>query len=83
MNKEYLEFLASKARHAPMRGLDNPPELAPHLFDFQRMSVDFALRAGNAGLFLDTGLGKTECQLEWCQKAIMLIRLTHTPTRAR
>lgn len=70
MNKEYLEFLASKARHAPMRGLDNPPELAQHLFDFQRMSVDFALRAGNAGLFLDTGLGKTECQLEWCQKAI-------------
>lgn len=70
MNKTYQQFLASKAISAKKRGLENVPDLAPHLFPFQRHSVDFALRAGCAGLFLDTGLGKTECQLEWCQKAI-------------
>lgn len=66
----YQEFLASKALRAKDRGLSKVPELSPHLFGFQRHSVEFALKAGCAGLFLDTGLGKTECQLEWCQKAI-------------
>lgn len=68
--KAYQDFLAGKAIRAKERGLDRVPELASHLFPFQRHSVEFALRAGCAGLFLDTGLGKTECQLEWCQKAI-------------
>lgn len=66
----YLDFLASKALRSPQRGLERIPELAPHLFPFQRHSVEFALRTGSAGLFLDTGLGKTECQLEWCQRAL-------------
>lgn len=70
MSKPYLQFLASKAIHAKPRGVERAPELAPHLFPFQRHCVDFALRAGCAGLFLDTGMGKTECQLEWCQRAI-------------
>jgi len=67
---EYEAFLASKAIRATERGLARVPELAPHLFPFQRHSVDFALRAGCTGLFLDTGLGKTECQLEWSQRVI-------------
>lgn len=66
----YQKFLMSKAVRAPARGLEKVPDLAPHLFPFQRHSVEFALKAGSAGLFLDTGLGKTECQLEWSQKAI-------------
>lgn len=70
MTPEYQSFLASKAVHAKERGLDRVPDLAPHLFPFQRHSVEFALRAGCAGMFLDTGLGKTEIQLEWCQRAI-------------
>ncbi len=70
MNKEYAAFLASKAIRATERGLGKVPELASHLFPFQVHSVDFMLRAGCSGLFLDTGLGKTECQLEWCQKII-------------
>lgn len=73
MTPEYAEFLASKAVRAKMRGLAKVPVLAPHLFPFQNQSVDFALRAGSAALFLDTGLGKTECQLEWCQNAIEAI----------
>lgn len=69
MKDEYAEFLASKAARAPLRGLSDVPDLAPHLFPFQRNSVDFALRAGVSGLYLDTGLGKTECQLEWAEHA--------------
>lgn len=66
----YKAFLASKALAAPQRGLSDVPALAPHLFPFQRHCVDFALRNGSSGCFLDTGLGKTEVQLEWCQRAI-------------
>lgn len=70
MYKHYQKFLASKAVRAKERGLTAIPDLAPHLFPFQRLSVEFALRVGAAGLFHDTGLGKTECQLEFCQRAI-------------
>lgn len=67
---DYLTFLERKAVNASHRGLRDVPELAGHLFPFQNLCVDFALRAGASGLFLDTGLGKTECQLEFCQKSI-------------
>ena len=70
MTPEYAKFLARKALRAKERGLERVPDLAKHLFPFQIHCVDFALRAGCSGLFLDTGLGKTECELEWCQKAI-------------
>ena len=69
MNPEYQQFLARKAMRAPLRGLDAIPSLAPHLFPFQRQCVEFGLKVGTTGLFLDTGLGKTECELEWCQHA--------------
>ncbi len=70
MNPEYAEFLASKAIRAKERGLKRVPELASHLFPFQAAAIEHNLRAGCAGLFLDTGLGKTECQLEWCYQAL-------------
>lgn len=64
----YAEFLASKAPRAVERGID-VASLAPHLFPFQRHCVEFLLRVGSGGLFLDTGLGKTACELEWCEHA--------------
>ncbi len=70
MTPEYKAFLAGKAVRAQERGLKKVPKLAGHLFPFQSSCVDFALRAGASGCFLDTGLGKTEIQLEWCQKAL-------------
>jgi hypothetical protein len=70
INQAYFDFLASKAMRAKVRGLDTVPVLAGHLFPFQRLCVDFNLRVGCAGLFLDTGLGKTECQLEWASQAL-------------
>ena len=65
----YSDFLASKAIRAKERGLSDVPQLAGHLFPFQRSCVDFALRAGSAGNFLSTGLGKTACELEWSAHA--------------
>jgi hypothetical protein len=66
---EYLDLLARKAVAAPLRGLPSIPDLAPHLFPFQSECVAFGLRAGCAGIFLDTGLGKTLVELEWCRHA--------------
>lgn len=66
---DYVQFLASKAAKAPMRGLDHIPALSSHLFPFQKAAVAHNLRCGSAGLFLDTGLGKTLCQLEWAEHA--------------
>ena len=60
----YHQFLASKAPSAIASGFD-PTSLPDHLFDFQQSCVEFAVRQGRTGLYLDTGLGKTRCQLEW------------------
>lgn len=46
-------------------GLDEVPALSDALFPHQRHCVDFALRIGRCALFLDTGLGKSLCALEW------------------
>jgi hypothetical protein len=66
----YAAFLQSKAVTPVIRGLDTVPDLAAHLFPFQRLCVEFALRVGSTGCFLDTGMGKTEVQLEWCNHAM-------------
>lgn len=66
----YSDFLASKAKRVNRRGLTTIPELAEHLFPFQAHAVAHALTVGTSGTFLDTGLGKTEVQLEWCQHAL-------------
>lgn len=68
---EYQKFIAQKRSGPVDRGIDVPADdLAPHLFKYQRHVVAFCLRAGVAGVFLDTGLGKTEVQLEWCQQIL-------------
>ncbi len=73
MKSEYQSFLDSKTIVAKERGISKVPELASHLFAFQSHCVEFSLRGGETGCFLDTGLGKTEIQLEWCQKLIEAI----------
>lgn len=67
---DYDKFIASKSIRASERGIKRTPELAPHLFPFQRLCVEHHLRVGAAGCFLDTGLGKTEVQLEFCHQAV-------------
>ena len=64
--QDYQTFLASKRLTVKPSGFDVAPEaLSPHLFDYQRAVVKWAIRKGKAALFLDTGLGKTPCLLEW------------------
>ena len=66
---DYQTFLAKKKLRAQDHGLKHIPNLAAHLFPFQKICVEFALRAGSAGNFLSTGLGKTACELEWAAHA--------------
>lgn len=68
MNQAYQDFLARKAPRAQSSGFE-PKQLPEHLFDFQKECVAFCLRQGRAGLYLDTGLGKTRCQLEWAAQS--------------
>jgi hypothetical protein len=69
LSGDYQAFLARKAAVAPKRGLEVLPTLSGSLKPFQRAAVSFLLECGSGGLFLDTGLGKTICQLEWATHA--------------
>jgi len=61
----YEDLLAKKRVAFVPHGFDQIPQLHPAMFPHQRASTEFALRAGAAALFLDTGLGKSFCALEW------------------
>ncbi len=67
MTPEYQQFLLAKAPRAHASGFE-PSTIPDHLFDFQKSCVEFAIRQGRTGLYLDTGLGKTRCQLEWARQ---------------
>ncbi len=67
VNNEYLDFLAAKAPKAIASGVE-PSEMPPHLFDYQSAATAFCIRQGRAALFLDTGLGKTVCELEFARQ---------------
>jgi len=68
MTPEYLAFLAGKAPRAHASGIE-PSTMPGHMFDFQKAATEFCLRQGRAALFLDTGLGKTICELEFAAQA--------------
>lgn len=65
--KDYFDFLASKTPVAQSVGFEPVPITAP-LFDFQRHATETCIRRGRAALFLDTGLGKTICELEFASQ---------------
>lgn len=65
---EYDEFLKTKKRRFTGEGkCIDPLRIHPKLFDFQKRVTSWACNKGRAALFLDTGLGKTFCQLEWAR----------------
>lgn len=66
---DYDAFIHSKVLRAPILGLATMPPLSGSLFPFQRDAVAFGLRTGSWGCFLNTGLGKTICELEWGEHA--------------
>lgn len=63
--REYQELLARKRVAFKPSGLRRVPSLNAAMFPHQAHSTEFALRAGCAALFLDTGLGKSLCALDW------------------
>jgi hypothetical protein len=65
--QNYEDFVAGKRRAEVGTG-HQPGELNPHLFDFQRAIVSWAVRRGRAAIFADTGLGKTLMQLSWADE---------------
>lgn len=66
---KYQEFLKTKEYHYENTGFDiDISELNSNLFDFQKQIVKWALKKGRCALFLDTGLGKTICQLEFANQ---------------
>ena len=74
---EYKEFIKSKIKRIKDSGFDiSESKLNKNLFDFQKYCVKTALKKGKYALFLDTGLGKTICQLDWAEK---VLEHTHKP----
>ncbi len=67
MKSDYAQLIARKTVTVQRHGIE-ASRFSPALFDYQRNVTEFALRAGRAALFLDTGLGKTVCQLEWARQ---------------
>jgi superfamily II DNA or RNA helicase len=66
----YAEFLASKRQTVASHGVPcDETRLPPALFDFQRHCAQFAIEKGRAGIFLDTGLGKTAIELAFADQA--------------
>jgi hypothetical protein len=64
----YEEFVAGKlALHLPT-GIDDATVDSPHLFDFQRDLVTWALRRGRCALFTATGTGKSRMQVTWSDR---------------
>jgi len=65
---DYLAFLKKKQVKIKQFGkVISKDAINPMLFGFQLDTVQWAVRRGRAALFLDTGLGKTFCQLEWAR----------------
>ena len=62
----YSDFIESKIIESVESGF-RPGKLNDSLFEWQAKITEWALRKGKAALFLDTGLGKTLCQLEWAR----------------
>lgn len=63
----YADFLAAKAQLADAGGFE-PAELPGHLFDYQKLLVEWAVRQGRGALFADCGLGKSPMALAWADQ---------------
>jgi hypothetical protein len=63
----YRELVAQKRTRFVPRGLQSIPSLHPALTQLQSHAVTFALQSGCAGIFYDTGLGKSFCELEFAR----------------
>lgn len=65
--QEYRQFIASKSMQERMAGIE-PRKTNGRMKDHQRIATEYALERGASALFLDTGLGKSFCELEWARQ---------------
>lgn len=63
----YDDFLRAKRIVCAPVGITTDPPLSASLFPFQAAVTRWALRRGRAALWLDTGLGKSRCAIEWAR----------------
>ena len=65
---DYQEFLKNKRfKYCATGKAVDKANINPILFEFQKDIVKWAVKKGRCAIFLDTGLGKTFCQLEWAR----------------
>ena len=65
--RDYYAFLSQKKRSARPRGFDLTLDVNPSMFGFQADVLQFLIGIGCGAAFLDTGLGKSIIELEWCR----------------
>jgi len=65
--QEYRKFISSKLSCAKSEGM-NPVNMNSFAKSHQKVSIEYALRNGRAAMFLDTGLGKSLCELEYARQ---------------
>ena len=65
--QEYRQFIASRGIASNQNGMV-PSDTNPMAKAHQVTSIEYALEKGKAALFLDTGLGKSLCELEWARQ---------------
>ena len=65
--QEYRDFIASRAVPSLAQGMaqTDTTSLAK---EHQRVAIDYALNLSKAAMFLDTGLGKSLCELEYARQ---------------
>lgn len=66
---QYRTFIAEK-QHKNVKTGFVPDEINPKLFAHQKTADLFALERGKAALFLDTGLGKTGCEVVFADECL-------------
>jgi len=64
---EYRKLIASKATIGQSFGFE-PKPMPSAMKKHQSVAVDYALRKGRAAMFLETGLGKSLCELEFARQ---------------
>lgn len=65
--QDYRRFIEARRRQSQMQGFE-PTSMNKSMKLHQSRAVDFALNRGNCAMFLDTGLGKSLCELEWARQ---------------
>lgn len=68
---QYSDFIVTKSQQHMDAGFEANESLFPTaIFPHQSACVKYACKRGRAGLFLDTGLGKTITQLTWAHQVL-------------